>query len=90
MASEIWKIGQEHNADKVFNEIKDKGVPGCFLLRGEVVAVSALTKICAEMINAYNDVIEDQNSYLLEIDDMVQKLDDINDDIQAKIRKLMN
>ena len=85
MSSEVWKIGQESKASDIYDKIKDKRV---IFNGGEVNAVRALTSVCSQMINAYNEIIEDQNDYILEIDDLNSKLSNETDDIQEKIDKL--
>ena len=88
MSSEVWKVGQETKAEDYYKNIKENGLKGNPLLRGEVIAVSQLTKACQAMIEAYDDVIDDQNEYLVEIDDMLERAENTANDIQERIKKL--
>jgi len=88
MSSEVWKVGQETKAEDYYKNIKEKGINGNIFLRSETVAVSQLTKVCQDMIDAYNEVIDDQNEYMVEIDDMVTRAENTANDIQERIKKL--
>ena len=88
MASDIWKIGQEQTALDMFNDVKENGINGYRFLKGEKNAVKQLTLACAQMIVAYNEVINDQNDYMIEIDDINQKINNINSEYEEKIEAL--
>lgn len=88
MSSEIWKIGVKTNAEDMFNNVKENGVGGCWFARGEVAAVKYLGNLCNAMSEAYDEIIEDQNEYLIDLENDVSKLEDLQEDINAKIKQL--
>jgi len=89
MSSEIWKIGQETSAEDYYKNIREKGINGCIFQRSETIAVSQLTNVCQAMIDAYNDIVEDQNEYQLEIDEIMKRAENTANDIQERIEKLL-
>lgn len=88
MTSEVWKIGKETQAQDYYKDIKQNGLNGMFMLKSEAIAVNQLTKVCQEMINAYEEVIDDQNEYMFDIDEMVSKAEDTANDIRQRIEEL--
>ena len=89
MSSDIWKIGQETNAQQMYENVKTNGIQGgIFRVRGDVVAVQHLTAICNRMIEAYDDVLKDQNDYLVELETDAASFDELKEDISEKIKAL--
>ena len=88
MSSEIWKIGLETNAGDMYNNIKENGIDGCWFIRGEVMAVKYLGHLCNTMSEAYDEIIEDQNEYLIDLENDVDSLEDLQEEISEKIKKL--
>ncbi len=88
MSSEIWKIGVKTNAEDMFNNVKENGVGGCWFARGEVAAVKYLGNLCNAMSEAYDEIIEDQNEYLIDLENDVDSLEDLQEEISEKIKKL--
>lgn len=86
MSSEIWKIGQQTNAQNLYASIKD----GIKIGTGELLAVKHLTNICDKMSEAFGEIIDDQNEYLIEIEGEAAELESLKDDIDEKLIKLYN
>lgn len=89
MSSGIWKIGQETSAQNFYNDIKN-GIIGCLFLRGDTFAVNQLTSICNAMTRAYDEVIDDKNEYLFEMDKEIKEFENYKEDVDAKIKQLIN
>lgn len=83
MSADIWKIGQETNAQTMYENSKYIG-----LFKSEVAAVKRLTVICNKMTEAYNDVLKDQNDYLVELEADAASFDALKEDITEKIKAL--
>lgn len=81
MSMDVWKIGQEYKASELCRTpfVEDANVLG-----GNV----GLLMICKEMVATYEQVIEDQNEYVLEIELGADELQNLEDSIEAKIKKL--
>lgn len=82
--SDIWKIGQENSADRVYRQMKSLGIGKC-----EQFAVARLTDMCEQMITEFDTVLQDKNEYILELEDYNLEVENANDDLQAKINKLL-
>lgn len=81
--SDVWKIGQEINAKDYYNTFKE--LP---LTRGDVLAAKALTNVCEKMTQAYEQVIQDQNEYLIDIETSYEEMSTLEADLQAKIKQV--
>ena len=88
MSSDVWKIGQEMNAKNMYNDIRENGLGGCFFLKSEIIAVKQLTNICNQMSEAYDEVIDDQNDYLIEVEADATDFENLKEDINEKIKTL--
>ena len=82
MSSDVWKIGQETGAGKYFENVQKS------LFNLEVLAVKKLTKICEEMSNEFNTIIEDQNEYLIELEEDAKELQIYKNESEQKIETL--
>ncbi len=88
VTNDVWQLGKDTTASDFHQNVKDKGIGECWFLRGEVNAVKALTFVCQAMTISYDDVVDDQNQYLLEIDNLSSQLNVLNGNIQSKIEAL--
>ena len=89
MSSEIWQVGQKMSASDMYKDVKENGFEGIKFLRSDMMAVVQLTKACEKMIQAYNEITEDQTSYLVELDNESLELENLQADTEAKIKELM-
>ena len=80
MSSEIWKIGQQDTAQGLYENVK-KAVPS----NSEVRAVKVLTDICNKINAAYDEVIQDQNEYLMDIEKEDAELQKLVEETQKEI-----
>ncbi len=83
MSSEIWKICENKSAEDYFKMCKQIGI-----LKSDTIAVNILADACQGMLDAYDEIINDQNEYVIEIDDIITKAENTFNDIQSKIEKL--
>ena len=83
MSIEVWQIGKNVNAEDYYNDIK-KAIP----FSSETFAVNALASVCEEMINTYDQIIDDQNDNIIDIDSLTNQMDNKNKSIQERIEKL--
>ena len=83
MASEIWKIGQDTNAQEMFEKSKRMGI-----WQSEIFGVRKLTEICKTMSASYDEVVDDQNEYLIEMEGEINSIEDLKDEIDEKIKQL--
>lgn len=90
MSSDVWKIGAETNAQLMYKNIELNGIGDNFIcpVRGEVVAVKQLTNICNQMSEAYDEVLDDQNDYLIEVEAEAADFENLKEDINEKIKTL--
>ena len=88
MSSEIWKVGQEINAQSMFKNINDNGINGCWSVRGEVAAVKVLTQMCNQMTTEFDEILDDQNEYLIEMENADLNFENLKADINEKIKQL--
>ena len=81
--SDVWKIGQETNAKDYYNIFKKLPLMG-----GDVLAAKALTNVCEKMTQTYEQIIQDQNDYLIDIEASYEEMSTLEADLQAKIKEL--
>lgn len=86
--ADVWKIGQDVKADKFYDEAKYVN-PGCKIFgKSEILAASRLTAVCNEMSKTYDQIIEDQNDYLVDIEVSLDEITGLESDLEAKIKQL--
>ncbi len=86
--ADVWKIGQDVKADKFYDEAK-YFIPGSKMFgKSEVLAANRLTAVCNEMSKTYDQIIEDQNDYLVEIDASLDEISGLEYDLEAKVKQL--
>lgn len=85
--ADVWKIGQNVKADE-FYENAQYIVGNLFVLKSEIQGANRLTEVCNEMSETYNQIIDDQNDYMLEIDSSLDEISNLQQDLQKEIEKL--
>ena len=83
MSADIWKIGQDKNAQSYYNDLKKNPI-----FRSDVNAVKQLTAICSKMSAAYEEVLKDQNDYLIELENEAVSFEALKEDLGEKIKAL--
>lgn len=54
----------------------------------DIQKANALTVVCNEMTKTYEQIVADQNDYLMDIDTSLDELSGLEEDLEAKIAKL--
>lgn len=80
--ADVWKIGQDMKAEEFYNKAGKKG-PAIFDATARVVS---LTNTCIGMSRSYEQTIQDQNNYLLEIDDQLDEIENLQKELEAKVK----
>lgn len=83
---DVWQIGQKMSGDEFYN--KAEKLPYPLKPMKDIIAANKLTCVCQAMLKTYNDIQEDQNEYLIEIEDINNEISDIEGDLKAQIEKL--
>lgn len=100
--ADVWKIGQDVKADEFYDKskkgyifttkgegedakVKSSRIP---FIGGEIHAANMLTATCNEMAKTYDQIIEDQNDYLVDIDASLDEISGLEADLEAKIKQL--
>lgn len=76
--SNVWQIGQETSASQMYDKT----------MFGKIFKVTVLTKMCNEMTAQFDKITDDENNYLLELDDINSEIDTMQNDLQAQVEKL--
>ncbi len=100
--ADVWKIGQNVKADEFYDKskkgytfttkgegedtkVKSSRIP---FLGDEIFAANMLTATCNEMAKNYDQIIEDQNDYLVDIDTSLDEISGLEADLEVKIKQL--
>lgn len=81
--TEVSKVTYKPQAEKFYNAWKDMGIFG-----GEILAAKVLTKTCDRYSKEFENIIKDQNEYILELDDNLEYIDNIQAELEEKIAEL--
>ena len=81
--SNVWQVGQEQSATKFYDYLKKIPVFG-----SELFAVNRLTSMCKSMNDEFDEITNDENSYLIELDNIDNEIDAAQDELQDKIKKI--
>ena len=84
MSSEIWKIGQETNAQQMYEQAKIGA------LNNKIRGVLTLANMCNQMSEVFGEILDDQNEYLLDIENSDFGLQDLKTNLNKQIEKLMD
>ena len=79
--SEVSKVNSQTSVREMYDSFKKNTIT-------EVFANYFLLNSCEVITKNYEQIIEDQNDYVVEIEDSIEELENIEEDIQAKIKKL--
>ncbi len=84
--ADVWKIGQDMKADEFYK--RSPLFNGCHWGGNDVMKANNLAKICNEMSNTYDQIIEDQNSYIVDIDASLDEISTLETNLEEKIKQL--
>lgn len=80
--ADIWKIGLETSATEYYENCKNVSDVG-----SDIFAARELAKICDTMSTNYEQIIEDQNDYLVEINEDLAEIEQLQKELEAQIRE---
>ena len=83
--ADVWKIGKEMKADKYY--IMSPYLNGCFWGGDDVMKANNLTKICEGMSASYEEIIDDQNDYQMEIDAQLDEIEKLKLELEQKVKE---
>ena len=78
--ADVAKVGQDSEARKIYEKI-----PVCCC---EITAANVLTDICNKMAKDYDQIIADQNDYLVDIEVSLDEISDLEADLETKVEQL--
>ena len=90
--ADVWKIGQDVKAADVWNNGMLAGEYGAgFIWCGrvqqtDVQKANTLTNMCKAMSETYNQIVDDQNEYLVEVDEEMKEVEALQQELEAKIK----
>ena len=90
--ADVWKIGQDVKAADVWNNGMLAGEYGAgFIWCGrvqqtDVQKANTLTNMCKAMSETYNQIVDDQNEYLVEVDEEMKEIEALQQELEAKIK----
>lgn len=82
--SDVWKIGQDIKAADFYKGIEK------MLFSSERVAAKAIAGICDKMAETYEQAIDEQNEYLLEVEELNQEIEELKKELEAEVEARNN
>lgn len=79
--ADVWKIAAQKSATDLYNE---KIGGWCFT--SDIMKAERLTSMCNQMSNTYDQIIDDQNDYEMEIDAQLEEIETLKKDLEEKIQ----
>lgn len=76
----VWELGEKYKAAHYAKSI----LPPMF--QSKLFEVKELTKVCQQMSVSYEDVIDEQNEYLIEIEDINADINELKKDLEEEIK----
>ncbi len=83
MSSEIWNINI--SAQDYYKKVEEN-VPA----HSEVIAVKVLTNTCEDMSADFDELLEDENNYEIELDSLYDEFDNFEESSEDKIKTLLS
>lgn len=82
---DIWKFVKDKNADESY----DMGLRmyGGIYAGTDVMKANCLTKICEGMSASYEEIIDDQNDYQMEIDAQLDEIEKLKLELEQKVKE---
>ena len=88
MSSEVWKVAQNTDAQTMY-ETSSYVQKVCRSYRSELEGLNKITSMCKEMSESFNEVIQDQNNYVLEFETLESDFIQEQNDIKKQIKTLL-
>lgn len=88
--TDVWKIGQDVKAADMWKHgvLAGEYSAGCvaFIQQTDVQKANTLTNMCKAMSESYDQIIDDQNEYYVEIDTELKEVEALQQELEAKIK----
>lgn len=92
MMADVWKIGQNIKAADMWNNgalagdyaVGFAGFIG--FIQSDIQKANTLTNMCKAMSESYDQIIDDQNEYYVEIDTELKEVEALQQELDAKIK----
>ena len=79
--TDIWKIGQETNAADFYEKSKNIG-----FIKSEIIAANIIAKVCDKMSENYEEILADQNEYLIDLNEELAEIENLQKELNAQIK----
>ena len=88
MSSEVWNIAQNVDANTMYEN--SSYYMGVFRMgKNELLGLQKITSMCVEMTATFNEVVQDQNNYVIEFENLEMAYSQEQNDISAQIKQLI-
>ena len=83
----IWNVCQDQKAEDMYNNLYNK-YRSPIMSVTLIITINTLSSICSNMIEQYNQVVTDEQEYLIEVENIKEQQSSLEEDIQAQIEQL--
>jgi len=88
MSSEVWNVAQNTGAQDMY-ETSSYYRSAFHIGKNELNGLKKITSMCLEMTETFNEVVQDQNNYIIEFENLETEYKQEQNDINAQIKQLM-
>lgn len=81
--TDVWKIGQDCTGSEYWDKARYVSI-----FKSDIIGADRLSAVCNIMAKTYDQIIEDQNEYLVDIDTSLEEISDLKSDLEARIKQL--
>ena len=74
----VWELGEKYKAAEYAKSV----LP----FQSKLLEARLLTKVCQQMSSSYDEVIDEQNEYLFEIENINEEIESLRDDLELEIK----
>lgn len=96
--ADVWKVAQKISAEDMYKnpwlriaKSEDGGVNsvelGMMICGDDVIRVNNLTVMCEQMSSDYEGIVDDNNTYIIEIEKEMDNIQQLQEDLKKKIEK---
>lgn len=96
--ADVWKVAQNMSAEDLYNNARlritkseDGGIKsvelGMMFYGDDVTKINNLTAMCEQMSNNYEEIIDDNNAYVLEIEQEINDIQQLQDELEKEIEQ---
>lgn len=90
--TDVWKIGQNSKASEVWDNAYKAGGYAVYetrylgVVQTDITKANTLANICKAMSETYSQIVDDQNEYLVEVDEEMKEIEALQQELEAKIK----